>query len=276
MNVFQYDQYRELLREVLLAKKAQFGRTFTFARMAEACRLRHTYLSTVLKGEGDLSSDQVFDAAQFLGLADDEYEYLRLIHEHERSVSKPRRRQLAAAIERARAQGLKTEAYVDASPLPSAATPATLEFYLDPNAQFLHMFLTVKRFLDDPDKARRMLGLDLATYAEAMQRCERAGLIRVNGRKVEILKDSVHLPANSPLYPPYRATMRQKAVDFMQTRGADRHYSFSVLYSASDDTRRKIQSRFLEFVDWAQQVTQGTEPTDVYQMNFDLLRWSEG
>jgi hypothetical protein len=275
MNPFQFSEYREILRETLLAKKAQHGRRYTFANLAKACRLQHTYLSTVLKGNGHLNADQVYDAAQYLGLADDEYRFLSLVHEYERSTSAGRRRRLAQEIETARQQGLRTDPYVEAKPLPELEAPAVVDFYLDPNAALVHMFMTVQRFRGEPERARRALGLDPAVFAEALRKAERVGLLRRQGARVALLQDTIHLPAASPLYQLYRTSLRQKALEFMQTRSANRHYSFGVLYSASEATRAKIHARFLEFVDWAQQLTQGEPPTDVYQLNFELLRWSE-
>lgn len=251
------------------------GRAFTFAKMAQACRLRHTYLSTVLKGEGHLSADQVYDAAQFLELKDDEYRFVGLLHEYERSVSTGRRKHLEREIEAARQIGLRTDTYVDAPPLTNTEASTTVAFYLNPNAPLVHMFFTVKRYRSDPEKVRRILGLDSYSFAEAIKCCEQAGLIRVTGKNIEMLQDSIHLSASSPLFSAYRSALRHKSTEFMHTHGKSRHYSFVALYSASEETRSRIQSRFLEFVNWVQTLTQGTEPTNIYQIGFDLLRWSD-
>jgi hypothetical protein len=229
----------------------------------------------VLKGEGHLNADQVFDAAQFLELSDDEYRFVSLLHEYERAVSAPRRKRLEGEIEAARLLGLKTDDYVDASPLASTATPATVALYLNPNAPLVHMFFTVKRFRADPEKVRRTLGLDPSAFADAVQCCERAGLIRSAGKRIEMLRDNIHLPASSPLFTAYRSALRHKGAEFIHTHGKSRHYSFVALYSASEETRSRVQSRFLEFVSWVQTLTQGTEAAHVYQLSFDLLRWSE-
>ena len=101
----------------------------------------------------------------------------------------------------------------------------------------------------------------------------RAGLIKTTGKTIEVLRDNFHLPAAHSLYPNYRMQMRLKALDHMQTRPKDEHYSFSVVYSANETSRNQIRARFLEPIDWAQTLTQNEESAHVYQINFDLLRW---
>jgi hypothetical protein len=68
--------------------------------------------------------------------------------------------------------------------------------------------------------------------------------------------------------------MRLKALDLMEKISKNRQYSFSVLYSSGEESRRKIQTRFLEFIDWVQKETQAEAPAHVYQLNFDLLKWT--
>lgn len=273
MNLFTINEYRPLLREALLDKKARFGRAFTFEKLAQACRLQRTYLSAVLAGKGHLNSDQVYLASGFLELSDTEYRYVSLLHERERSVVKTRRAALDREVETLRQQALQTDAYVTSKPIVEPNDEALMTFYLDLNAQLAHMFLTVKQFRSDPERIRKALNLDTAIFREVMGKIERAGLIKTHGKTVEVIRDNFHLPAAHSLYPNYRMQMRLKALEHMQTRPKDDQYSFSVLYSANETSRNQIRAKFLELIDWAQNLTQNEELAHVYQMNFDLLKW---
>ncbi len=276
MNIFQFNYYREAIRSILLDKKEKSGSSFTFAKLAKACKLQSTYLSTVLKGEHHLNSDQIFSASEFLELSDDEYSFLCLLHEHERSIHPQRRIYLAQKIETERKNGLKTEKFLGGMENVLTTTMAKYEFYLNPNAPIVHMFLTIKKFRSNPESVRKILGLDSHTFDEALKCCEKSGFLSLNKGQVCAVVDSLHLPASSPLFPIYMSNLRQKANDFINTRSNSKHYTFVALYSASEETRSQIQNRFLEFLSWAQSMTQKTEPTHVYQMAFDLLCWSEG
>lgn len=275
MNIFQFNFYREALRSILLDRKEKHGNSFTFAKMAKACKLQSTYLSTVLKGDHHLNSDQVFAAARFLELSDDEYHFLCFLHEYERSSHQQRRKYLAQKIQESRHIGLKTDNFLDNTKKDTNSNFAKYDLYLNPNAPLVHMFLTVKRYRSNPELVRKSLGLDSQSFEEALKCCEKAGLISLNKGEIKLVVDSIHLAASSPFFPIYRSHLRQKANNFMMTRSNARHYSFVALYSASEETRSHIQNKFLEFLGWVQSITQNTEPVHVYQIGFDLICWSD-
>jgi hypothetical protein len=275
LNIFQFNSYREVIKNSLLHNKAQRGQEFTFDKMAQACRLQRTYLSAVLGGKGHLNSDQLYMACEFLRLREPEYRFTSHLHELERSVFPSRCKMLQREIEALRAKEQATEAYIEDTPVHAVNTPGLIDFYLDFNAQLIHMFLTLEHFKRDPARIRVALGLDAEVFNKALAHIEKAGLVRRTGNSIEMLKVDFHLPATSVLFPTYRNQMRLKAMEFMQTHSRESQYSFSVLFSTDDAVRRRIQARFLEFIDWAQkQATEG-EQTAVCQMNFDLLRWGQ-
>jgi hypothetical protein len=273
-NVFQFDSYRTLLKELLLEKKAQFGRLFTFEKMAKACRLQRTYLSTVINGAGHLNGDQLFAACEFLQLSTDESDFANLLLEWERSQSEKRKKRLKIQIAAMRRHGLNTDNYIPGAK-PSADSRGALldDFYLDLQAQMVHMFLTVPRYSKDHETIRRALGLEKDSFHMALNKIEQAGLISLSGKEVKVLQSSIHLPASSRLYPSYRMQMRLKALELMQNRSPDNHYSFSVLFSADEDARRRMHTRFLEYINWCQKISENETPEQVYQMNFDLVKW---
>jgi len=275
LNIFQFNSYRDVLRTTLLHHKAQRGHEFTFDKMAKACRLQSTYLSAVLGGKGHLNSDQLYTACEFLGMREPEYLFTNLLHELERSVFPSRRIKLQREIAALRSKEQATEVFIKDTPVHEVDTPGLMAFYLDFNAQLVHMFLTLEHFKKDPERIRVALGLDPCVFKKALTHIEKAGLARFSGKAIEVLKDDFHLPSTSPLYPTYRTQMRLRALEFMQSRSRENHYSFSVLFSTDDAVRRRIHARFMEFIDWAQKQTQEGEQTSVCQMNFDLLRWGQ-
>lgn len=274
LNVFAAHNYRDILKNCLTAKKVKHAKHFTFINLAKACRVQRTYVSAVINGRAHLSSDQLFDACCFLEMSDDETQYAILVMELERSSSQQRRKKLKYDIEQIRSRNMKSTQYVAMTSSAPQTSSDSIEFYLDVNAQLIHMFLTIPRFRTDPLNLRKMFNLDAATFELLLKKIANAGLIRVSQRKIEILKDDFYLPPSSNLYPAFRSNMRLKALELFQTQPLKPHYSFSAFYSADSKTLPTVQARFFEFLNWAKDYTQDTKPSDVYQMNFDLLRWS--
>lgn len=275
MNIFSFNDYRELIRETMLARKAEKNGHFTFSAMAEDMRVRHTYLSTVLAGNGHLSSDQAFIAAKFLKLTEYECEFLMLLHEYCRSTFPLRRKVLKEKLEELRKSNLQTDAHLPSKPLVIEDSNSLYEFYSDINALFVHMFLTIAKYRKSPDLIGQCLRIDAKVLETAIQRCIRAGIVERAGTSLRILKDDIHLPVNSPLLPAYRVAMRLKALELLQScPPGDNQYSLSVLFSGPRDSYGTLRAKFLEFLKWAQQTTQADEAQEVFQMNFDLLKWT--
>lgn len=47
-----------------------------------------------------------------------------------------------------------------------------------------------------------------------------------------------------------------------------------VFFVANEAGKNKIQKLFLNFLNESKKIADKCEPEDVYQLNFDLLRWS--
>ena len=56
----------------------------------------------------------------------------------------------------------------------------------------------------------------------------------------------------------------------------DQAYSFAVMFSADEDARREIQSRFLAFLKSVEELVGGARQEDAYQMSFELFPWTKG
>lgn len=270
-SYYDQDDYRAILKDCLKSRKTTFGREYTFEKMAQACRVQRTYLSTVLGGNGHINSDQLYLACDFLEIDEDGYRYLKYLHEFSKSSCQQRRSRLEGEIDRMRSKQLETSTHL--TKLDNDRNDALDAFYLDFNAQLIHMFFSIKEFRDDLAMLQRKLRLDSDKFNKALRTLERASLISTEGGSIKLIRDSIHLPPDSPFYDTYRTQMRLRALEKLQTSNQDHQYSFSVLFSADDKTRRKIQHGFLNLITEVQKDVEASSDQGVYQMNFDLFQW---
>jgi hypothetical protein len=150
-------------------------------------------------------------------------------------------------------------------------------YFANPEAQLLHLFLTIERYRKDQERARQALGFSRARYAELLALLERLGLISVTGKSCRVLCKTLHLSKDADLYPAYRVLMRLKALDRLRACSGkeEESYAYSVLFSANARVRKQIHEYFMEFLERAQQLVRKCESIDeVYQLDFDLLTWS--
>ncbi|MCX6118453.1 MAG: DUF4423 domain-containing protein [Proteobacteria bacterium] len=274
MNIFRQTDYRKAIKGYLLNLKKIQGTNISFSSLAKIMKVQHTYLSTVLAGNGHLNADQVFAACQYLNLSLAESEFLQGLHEFNRSVFAARRTHLKAKLDDIIAQNLTTRSHVGSPEIKVEPSSAMTEFYLDPNAIFVHMFLTVEHYRRHPDKIRDILRLSKSGLETALRKCEQARLIARSVDGIEVLTDDIHLGATSSLLHSFQMALRMKSMEFLTRPLEPQDYSLSVLYSASIESQIEIKEKFLQFLKWVQTRTQSEPPNAVFQMNFDLLKWS--
>lgn len=273
MNIFELNDYRQILRDTLLLKKEQHGRTHSFQTMATACRVQKAYLSKVLKGHGHLSDDQLYLATEFLKLSRDEREYVTLLHAIERCSVQTRKRELTQKLESLQRKNLQTDTHLTATPIPTQASEI-VEYYLDPNMQLVHMFLSIESYAREPDKIIRDLRLDRRQLADVLDRLLRLGIIAYESGEYKVKRDNMHLPPGSRVYETYRTLMRMKTLEHVPRLPPEDTYNFSVVFSADDATRAAIQARVLELIRATEGLVRKAPQQQVFQMTLDLFKWS--
>lgn len=86
----------------------------------------------------------------------------------------------------------------------------------------------------------------------------------------------MHLPKQSPIYRSWRNQLKLAAINKMDTVADEQAYSFAVIFSANDDIRKEIPSRFLKCLKGIEELVAADPPDDTYQMSFDLFPWTTG
>ena len=286
MNIFQEKSYRQAIEKIVSTRKHLDSR-MRFSLLAEAMRIQKSYLSKVLKGEANLSSDQLHLGCQYLELNADESRFLQLLLEKERTGIPERKESLDAQVEKIRARNQETRKHLTAPEVRSAEQSGPLgagEYYIDPLNQLVHIALTIPRYLADPRKLAGVLGVSSLRIESALQTLARLGVISIRPEedsdnrskgRLELLQRQVHLPRGSPFYRPWRAQLRLWALQRMQELGAKEAYTFSVVFSTDEATRKEIHEKFLEFLSWAEKRVETGKPERLYQMNFDLFPWDQ-
>lgn len=273
INIYQFDDYRPALRELLLAKKAAHGRAFTFDRLAKACRVQKSYLSRALGGHAHLSEDQVEIATDFLGVSEPEARYIGLAHAYQRAAYRQRRVRLKAELRAEQARSGRLESVLSTPRAETDLSEAVL-YHLDPDAVLVHMFLTIPRFAENSKLIGSALGLSPSALSAVLAKLERLGLIRSEATRYVAALPNSHVSSESPLQRPHALLQRTKAFERLLRGDTDNAYNFSVVFSADEATFRNVKQAFLALLQEMQKQVVAASSDEVYQMNFDLFSWS--
>lgn len=273
MNIYNYLDYKIFLREALREKKLQVSASFTYDRMAKACGIQKTYLSRVLNSDDShLSEDQLFLAATYLGMPREEHRYLDLLRAFQKSQSTQYRAGLQKEIDQLRDANQRSDSHLKAEKIPFTSDYAP--YYLDPNVMLVHIFLAVERYRKNLRLLVRQLDLSEEYFSEILTKLEQMKLISLTDTGYVLLKDSTHLPVDSPLYGPYRFMQRLKSLERIQKLPKGRTYNFTAVFSADEQVRKSIQTKFLEMLEYIEKIASNAADEEVYQINFDLFDWS--
>lgn len=274
MFLFDLQDYREAIKQIIEQKQKTI-RTLTFQSVAQQCRIQKGYLSRVVAKSADLSRDQLFLFCDAMHLDPQQRNFLFLLHDFNRAGVEKRKIALGRELEQLRAKAAKTEGHIRYDKLISDDVSQFSKYYLDINTQLVHMFLTVQRYRNDLSLIESALRIDSTQMHQHLARLEELGLIKIEGAKISILRDELHLSADHPIFPIYRSMMRIRATSRLQENSDADNYSYSAFVSASSNTRILVKKRFLAFLKELQKEVGTDNPQEVFQINFDVLSWSK-
>lgn len=229
------------------------------------------YLSRVLNQKGDLSSDQIYKCSRYLKLSDLEKQYFGLVYEENVSSLSERKLMLTNEIEKIRKKALKSDVlYADKT----QEIESSENYFLDPYFALIHMHLLVPKYKNNSDLISAKLNLPKLKVNEYIESLHDMKIIDKTDNEIKILKEFVRLPDSSQLMTSFRILSKIKALEKITQLPVDDYLSMHVFFVADKSGKQKIQKLFLDFLSESQKIAEKSKPEDVYQLNFDLLKWT--
>lgn len=276
LNIFEKSDYREIIND-LVASKRYLDKSITFQAMASHIRIQKPYLSKVMNGYADFNSDQMYMACAFLELSQEQSSYMLLLLEHERSIYPERREDLLKRIssiqdsyrdsKRAVLKDVKTR---DVEEFDNSIH---VEYYLDPVILIVHMFLTIPRYRKDIDLIAANLSLSREQINEVLQKLVTMGIVEVKNDQINVLVNSLHLPRESKIVSAHQQMIKQYGLYRMSRLSVEKKKSFSVTFTSNEESRKKIEIEFNNFLQKVREIAMDGKKTHCYQLNFDLFPW---
>lgn len=273
MSIFSRLDYRENLK-TLVENRKKIDSSVTYQRMAEHMRIQKAYLSQVIKGNRDLSQDQLYMAMDYLDLRDHERDFLKLSLEYERSGLMVRKRELKVYLKEMQKKYAKTSAHIEVEEVDHEQTSVD-EYYLDPFNLIIHICLGIKSFNQDPKEIAKTLMIPQSKVQDVFKKLEKLGIIKVEKGKIVIQKRNMHIPKESPLFQMWRQNLNQIAQTRINLVSNENKYNFQVVFSAEESVRKEIQEEFMKYLKKVQKLVKEAEAKEMYQMSFDLFSWTQ-
>jgi uncharacterized protein (TIGR02147 family) len=278
MSLFDFTDYRPALREMVDALKVK-DPTFSHGKLAETIRAQKTFVSKVFGEEAHFNEDHMYMIYEHLPMTDLERNYLKLIYDFTRSGLEIRRQKILHEIHLLQDQWRRSGAHLQAeftSPsLSSEEDTRLITYYLEPWAQIVHMYLTLREYRKNPELLVNKLGMTGKEHLQAVLKIlEECGILRMKGTQVFFLKDHIHLDSRSAFLLPHQTLVRQRSGDHLLRLPLARRFVFNVTFSSDEKTQTAIREAFLAFSKEVEALVRNAETKDVYQLNFELFPWN--
>lgn len=276
MNIFEVKDYRTYL-DNLVKNNKKIAPQLNFQELSKTTRIAKSTISKVMNKKAHLNDDQLFLVCQFLELPYDDYAFLSLVLEWQRTTVTTKKIKLKTRIDALRQAGLNTEHYLQASQKLSDE-PSELDYYHDVWVQIVHIFLTVRRYRIDPSLILRELNLTRRHLLNILRLLEQKRYINRDRETgvYEVLVEHVHLTKDSPFYLPWLRQLKSVCVEPIFNENSHiAPYSFSVTYSSDTESQLRIKARFLKFLQEVEADVDSSEKEQVFQMSFDMFSWDQ-
>lgn len=275
MNIFKENNYKKVILKRFEERKKLLETDITFTRIAESAGVQKTYFSKMLKDElTHLNSDQLYLTCQRLQMQEEEIEYVQLLLERDRTQVKARKMNIQQRIDSIRKARNLSDKYIKTK---HKQTPEVgnrfLEYFLDPMAQLIFVYFTIKAYRNSPRDLITKLEIEEKKFTEILNLLNELELISVRDGRVIVNEQTTFLPSDSKFGQLYTMQMRDLSYQQLKKSDPSNRYSLSLLFSADEGMLKRLRERFLAWLEELQQEIAAAEPTDVFQLNFDLVPW---
>lgn len=239
MDIYKYKDYRQLIKD-----RIQFEGRGAHGRIAEAARCQSSYLSQVLSGSSQLTTEQAYAIAASWGLDDDGVEYVTGLVQLDRSATKEYRlhwqKKLASIASR------KEQLSERISSARKLTGEEQAKYYATWFYPAIHTLASIPQFRHIGSLSTR-LNLPRETIARAANELAAMGLVSIEGDMVTTIEHNIH-SRSSGLMVSHHNVWRNIANQRLQDRPQGSNYHYTALYGLSQKDVTKLKDLIADFI----------------------------
>jgi uncharacterized protein (TIGR02147 family) len=257
--VFEYRDYKEYLT-VYVKTRPQAGHGEK-SKIAEAIRVHNAYLSQILQGKADLSTEQAFALSGYLGFSSEETDFFLLLVQYARAGNADLKRHYLQKIEMMEMNRsvLKNRTRYDQKVL-SRVDQAT--YFSSWYYAVIHLMITTMKGFQTLSALEAALSIPPKVLRDAILFLEKTGIIEKNGEEYSVGKVSIHLDKDATTVFSHHSNWRLQAFKSLENNDSnDLHYSSVVTVNADDFM--KIRNLLTESMDKFNEAVDGSKHESV-------------
>ncbi len=265
VNVIEYSDYRVLLKDLMtLHPKGGHG---SQTRLAEEIGCQQAYLSRVISGKADLSTDQVVQICDYFFLDSIETDFFLFLCLSNRS-SNPK---LKAYYEKKKGEiRLKKQKVSERiKPFDHLEENEIAEYYSDWTYSAVHMLTLIEEYKTVPSIAKK-LKINEQKVRQVVEFLIGIGVLEKEKNKFSNCRPFLHLSADSTFISQHHKNWRMNTISSIGISPGleDLHYSSVISCSKGDSS--KIKEIFIEAIKNARELVKKSRDEDLFYYGVDF------
>lgn len=267
-NIYSFNNLTDSLFWLLKSRK------HSFRDVSLGCNIHPSYFSRAMKDDAAFSQQQIFKITSYLKLNEEEIDYIFLLWNKSLAQTSEEKIFFKTKIQELQEEQQKVSARLKEDTENPAIQKERMEtYYEDITTAIIHMYLTIPEFKESPEKILNNLIISPKKLTNEIEKLEKLGLIKFNNKKIQIVKQQIHLDPKSKLCASNHIQWRLKTIQKLNQREDDsKDLHLSVAISIDEESKNQIKKILREAILSIQKtVNICTDPQDIHYLMIDLF-----
>jgi len=260
MTIFDFKDYKLYLKHIIESSKRGI-----ITRLAEAAGCQRSYLSQALSTQVNLTSDQIYNISIFLGLNEDEQEFLLLLLEHEKAASFSYKKRIQKKIETLKQNSKRLTKKVSSK----NSKEINPKYYSAWYYSAVHIASSINEIRTEKDFAR-LLNLDLVTIRKTLKDLKSWSLVSFKDEAWSYNDNySLHLKDDSLLNRLNHANWRTYALS--KPIEPEKNINYTSVFTVSKKDLEILRADTLKLLEEQRKKISPSEPEELVVFNCDFV-----
>lgn len=265
MDIFTYKDYRKFLNDWLLSQKKQHR--LNASMLAERIHVHPTFISQVLKGNKDLSSEQWINICEIIKLTEIENDYLHFLLLHNRAGTKEARIFYQKKLDEILKKRLLLQERMTNHKQLTDQERAV--FYSSWIYSAIRLFTACDKGKNLEQLAEKFQ-LSKSKTDEILSFLCSTDLCKFENGKYHMGDQHVHVPANSPFVIRHHTNWRLRAINSLE-KTLQEEMNFTAPMSISKKDFLLIREKIVKLIQEAIEVAKASEAEDLATLTIDFF-----
>ncbi|MCB0414799.1 MAG: TIGR02147 family protein [Bdellovibrionales bacterium] len=263
-SIYQFTNYRSFIEDWILQQNTKGLKS----KIAQAIGLSSSMMSLILKGEKQLSQEKAVELSDFIGLNEEESDYLLFLVDFDRAGSQRLKNKIAIKIKRAQDQAAKVERHIKKNQILS---PEVMSIYYSSWIYAAIRNCCALPHLSSENQLAHHLNLPVAVVHRVVNFMLQHNLITKREGRFTPGSSSTFIPFESPHVNKHHQNWRHKSIEHMESKNREDLF-FTMPMTLAEEDFKKVKELLLKTIKDTSGLIEPSPSETFACLNIDLFK----